>query len=245
MGDLNIHIDDLNDPVAQDLLEVMGALGMSQHVTSATHNAGHILDHIYTETNGEVQVLLCENKDYISDHCAVLCQLNVPKENIKRKTITFRKYKDINYNKFAEDCAFDCKEINDLHHLVNVFETKAGLAIDKHAPEKTKTLTIRKHHSWFTDEVHQKKCIVRKKEKIWKCNKCPENWQAFREERNQYHSMIRGIKMHILSEQIIRCKGDIKSLYRVFNDITGQKRENPMPEEHDEKDLQKILPTFS
>ena len=56
MGDLNIYIDDQEDTVAKGFLEIMEALGMSQHVTSATHNAGHMLDQIYTETDGSSHV---------------------------------------------------------------------------------------------------------------------------------------------------------------------------------------------
>ena len=95
MGDFNIHVNNLNDNEAQMFKEAMELFGLEQHVKEPTHKAGNILDQIYTEIGGNVKLHKCENKDYISDHCLIHSVINVPKENITSKTITFRKYKNI------------------------------------------------------------------------------------------------------------------------------------------------------
>jgi hypothetical protein len=183
MRDLNIHINNEADSTAQAFLQTMEALGLIQHVTSATHNAGNTLDHIYTESEGDIKLLSCTNRDFISDHCAVFCEFDLPKENMTRKTVTYRKYRDIDYDELANDLHFEMSDTQSVDQLVATFQHNIQVAIDKHAPQRRKTLTLRKHNVWFTDEVYRQKCLVRKKERIWRGAKEVHHWRAFCVER--------------------------------------------------------------
>ena len=138
MGDFNIHINNQNDTEAQVLKEAMESLGLEQHVTEPTHKAGNILDQIYTEIGGKIQINRCENRDYISDHCLIHSVINVPKENIIRKTITYRKYKNIDKVQLTKDLELDVSETVEVDKIVNIFEEKVRLLMDQHAPETKK-----------------------------------------------------------------------------------------------------------
>ena len=50
---------------------------------------------------------------------------------------------------------FDFADIHDVNKLVAEFELRASESINKLAPEKVKTLTIRQKNPWFNHEVHQ------------------------------------------------------------------------------------------
>ena len=50
LGDFNLHIDDLEVPDAHQLITSMEAFGLKQHITFSTHQLGHTLDLIATES---------------------------------------------------------------------------------------------------------------------------------------------------------------------------------------------------
>ena len=51
--------------------------------------------------------------------------------------------------------------------LVNAFEDWVQKALDKHALERMREITIRSTNPWFTSKVKDKKRAVRGREKIW------------------------------------------------------------------------------
>jgi len=237
MGDFNIHINNNNDTNAQAFVAMMEAFGLMQHVISSTHKAGNILDHIYTEVGGNICLHSCWNGDFVSDHCIIRSVLQIPKENIVKKTVTFRKYAGIDRSVLIKDLQFDFADIGDVDVLVNRFQESARNAIDNQAPEKTKTVIVRHHNMWFTDEVKQQRCVVRKCERVWKRSNTDNDWKALCIERRKYRNLLHATKREMLSSKVLDCKGDTKQLYKLFNNITGNMRDNPLPSGRTDQDL--------
>ena len=48
-GDINIHVNKLEDTDAKFLCNILEAFNITQHIKFPTHNLGHILDIIATE----------------------------------------------------------------------------------------------------------------------------------------------------------------------------------------------------
>lgn len=48
-----------------------------------THNKGHTLDHVFTES-GSKMIVDCKPGIYISDHRSVMAEVNIPKENVSK-----------------------------------------------------------------------------------------------------------------------------------------------------------------
>ena len=74
LGDFNIHINNSEDPDAQVLINTLEAFNLKQHLPFLTHNQGHILDLITTETN-TCLVTKSAPGPYISDHQMVYINL--------------------------------------------------------------------------------------------------------------------------------------------------------------------------
>ena len=53
MGDINLHIDNIDDQETQMLLDSLAAFTLTQHVRIPTHYKGHTLDAIITATEDE------------------------------------------------------------------------------------------------------------------------------------------------------------------------------------------------
>ena len=80
-GDFNIHVNSSNNR-SQGFLDILNANGLTQHVTSPTHQKGHMLDLVIIREqsnllNGSRIVFISGVRDANSssslDHYAVLC----------------------------------------------------------------------------------------------------------------------------------------------------------------------------
>ena len=79
-GDFNLHIDRPSDVSTINFLSLLEAFNLRQHVTQATHRAGHFLDLIIScnDDNGFLQSVNVHDSS-MSDHFTVMCSLNIRK----------------------------------------------------------------------------------------------------------------------------------------------------------------------
>ena len=84
-GNFNLHIDNDKDPDAHFVINMMAALGLDCHVDFPTHENGHSLDLVFTETLGEMKVIRCNPGTCLSDHCTVDCLLSLKKGQMQKK----------------------------------------------------------------------------------------------------------------------------------------------------------------
>ena len=83
-----------------------------------------------------------------------------------RKTINYWKLKNLNTRELVDDMELDELDFNekDLDNLVIEYENKIRKALNKHALEIECSIVIRHKFPWFTNEIHQQKRIVRRRE---------------------------------------------------------------------------------
>ena len=91
-GDFNIHVNK-NDQDAQAFIDIIEALGLTQHVGFETHKAGNILDLVLKEIGSKLQISPCIPGLTLSDHRAVEFTVSIPKENYTKLTTTSRDIK--------------------------------------------------------------------------------------------------------------------------------------------------------
>ena len=109
------------------------------------------------------------------------------------------------------------------------FENNVNEAIDQHAPEKTKIITVQHSNPWFTKEVKDQKRVVCNREKIWQKYRHQEYLIALKLERRKYRDMLRRIRTDKITEKVTECAGNTKKLYSLVSYLTGLEIENPMP----------------
>ena len=74
-GDVNIHVDDHNDPAACRFLDLLEAMSLTQHVAKPTHEHGRTLDLVITR---ESTNLICGRPApdiLFSDHLALTIRI--------------------------------------------------------------------------------------------------------------------------------------------------------------------------
>ena len=101
--DLNIHVNDANDPNACTVLNLLVFMGLKQHMKGSTHEGGHTLDLIITrEHDDNIKSAPVINK-FISDHAAIFCPLNSLKPPAVVKQINYRQLKAIELDALRAD----------------------------------------------------------------------------------------------------------------------------------------------
>ena len=96
---------------------------------------------------------LCDIKGNPSgDHFALLTKINVSKPPKQRKTITYRKDRDIDISYLTDDLRnISNPETNQesVEQLVKTYNSQLESVIDKHAPIQSKTITIKPNTAKF------------------------------------------------------------------------------------------------
>ena len=142
-GGFNLHIDNAKDPEAQLFTDMIAALGLHCHVNFPTHETGHSLDLIFTETLGEMKITRCNPGTYLSDHCTIECLLSLKKCNMQKKEIKYRKLKLTDPMAFSQHIKLDGYEELSLDKMVEVLGKNLQDAIDALAPIKSRTILVR------------------------------------------------------------------------------------------------------
>ena len=164
LGDFNIHINDENDNETGIFVDTMIALGFNQHVSFPTYRAGNILDLVFTETCNSIEVKSCTPGPIFSDHTAVKIVVTQSTQYIQSKLIKYRKLRDININQLNNDLEVSDIVNGPIDDMVDRLESKLLQALDKHAPEITKTVTVRHRLPWYTDNIKEQKRRIRRRE---------------------------------------------------------------------------------
>ena len=149
VGDVNFHVNDASDRSAQRFLRLLEAFKLKKHVWAPTHRSGNTLDLVITRTDERTARDFDVFDPVISDHYLVSCSLALPKKASERRDVSYRKLKSIDLQEMRHDIS-DSPLVStvdeaghDLESLLALYNTTLIGPLDKHAPLKTRTITIR------------------------------------------------------------------------------------------------------
>ena len=125
----------------------------------------------------------------------------------------------------------------------NLEETVADLGtelkhtLDKLAPVKNCSVSLRPKMPWYTNEMAQYKAKVRRREKKWLKYKLPSCWLAFKNTRNSYYGRLNNKKKEIIRIQISDSTNNSKKLYVLINNLTTKPNPIQWPIHKDKQTL--------
>ena len=222
-GDFNFHVDDISNCDAANFLDILDNFGLLQHVSGPTHRLGHTLDLIITRNNDSIISSKPVADHFISDHSTVICSLSIKKPCAIRKQITYRKIKDIDSESFARDIsqAFSQKDnISTLSSLIGQYNSNLTNLINKHAPLKTKTITIRENRKWYSQMLAEGKRERRRLEEIWRGSKLEQDHIAYQSQKNCYNNQMSDAKSQYYCDLISEKAGDQAFLFKVADSLS-------------------------
>ena len=145
MGDINFHLNNVDDPDATTLTNTLDALGLKIHNNFPMHRHENTLDILATEIASSLNITTCQPGPFLSDHCSIECTTDIIREDITRKIVSFRKIKDIVTQKFQDDVVDQLGMVNecyDIDVLVQNLDTTLWDILEVHAPLTTKSVTF-------------------------------------------------------------------------------------------------------
>ena len=169
LGDFNLHLDNLNGNTNK-FNEILTCFDLKQHVNLPSHVHGHWLDLLITKriSNSIKSVFSAAG---ISDHLAVISEIDCCKTKWNKDKISFRKINKIDYESFHSDILSSDlikKQEKDLSALCQQYDSVLSSILDKHAPVSTKTLPRKPPTPWMYPEIMEAKTLRHNLEWTWR-----------------------------------------------------------------------------
>lgn len=236
-GDLNIHYNK-DTPATVTYKDLLSSLDLCQHVHCPTHRSENTLDHILTCNSSKTELDLTEPIDdlILSDHSIISVQLSLVKDDILRKTTTYRPISKVNPENVRNGLLSIVSSLMEngtdpLESVVSQLNSDLTKLLDKLAPYKTKRLAVRTKHDWFSDEMSDLKREKRRLEKQWQNSKTQENWTLYKHCRNRYSMSLHEAKVQCYSSAVANCGKDARRLFNTVSGLLGvNKHCNPLPD---------------
>ncbi|XP_041481800.1 uncharacterized protein LOC121428971 [Lytechinus variegatus] len=236
-GDLNIHLDSLSSPNTQKFKDLLSSHGVSQIVTSPTHDKGHTLDAVIVRNSDN---LLCSGLKVIpgiSDHSAITCRLRHKRPLRTDSTFTCRNIKAINREAFANDvasCTITASDTDSVCNAVQLYNLQLSTLLDSHAPAKTRTIKNRNDCPWFNPDISAAKRKRRRLERKWRSNgKLHIDRELWCAQKNLVNSMLMMAKRSHYVGLVDDCGSDSRKLFSLANRLLNRKKSTPLPRHTD------------
>ena len=176
----------------------------------------------------------------ISDHISIISKILLPKPSLIKKTIQYRKIKNVNISELKNDIR-SSNLLSNTHYNINefaeCFNTTLSRLLEAHAPLITKTITTRPCVPWFSDEIKVIKRRRRKAEKLWRRTKKDSDLMNFKSIRNEANYLMKQAKRHFYTDIVNENSHNQKKLYAVAKILLTPKKELCFPDHHDMNSL--------
>ncbi|PFX30128.1 hypothetical protein AWC38_SpisGene5116 [Stylophora pistillata] len=186
-GDLNIPVNDTDDPNACEFLDLRVPLGLKQHAKGSTHEGGHTLDLVITREDDDIIKSAVVIDRFISHHASALCPLNSVKPLAVVKEISHRQVKAIDLDALPADLRDSdlcTTKFTDVDEMASCYNSTLQATLDKHATLKTKTVVNRKRLPLFKSQMKAALRVRRKAESIWRESKSADDLSVFKAKKN-------------------------------------------------------------
>ena len=184
LGDLNLHIDNPEDPDADQLTATLEAFGLEQHIKFTTHQLGHTLDLIAMEPATKFAFTPIPGP-YLSDHRMVIIETTSMKPTEPPQYKEYRKLTTTAITEFQKNFnnqpILDATNLEDAIHQLN---DQMLRNLNKVAPLKRRKSLKKAPKSWFNKDLLDQRKTVKNRERKWLKYGQQHQWTAFKRGRN-------------------------------------------------------------
>lgn len=195
-GDFNINLYNLNNLHVENLYSVLDEFNLSQivdsptRITSTTATLIDLIIILNAENVLEKGVIDSE----VSDHQLVYCKVKVYGKHNESKIVTYRNFKNFNYNNFEQDLFnipfFQIFDFNDIDSKVNFLVYNLIQLFNRHAPIITSKCT-KQYAPWLTDVLKTMMKLRDRALNKYKRTNNNEHWIFYKQLRNYTTQAVR------------------------------------------------------
>jgi hypothetical protein len=243
VGDFNIHVDVAGNSTACKFLTLLDSFGLSQHIRGITHLDGHTLDLVISRISDNV-VCECMVSALIEDHFAIHTLIRAHRPVRPQKRITYRELDRIDADCFMSDLlslSLFTDPSDDLNILLEQYNADLSLLLDKHAPERSKVITVRPANPWVSTDVLAIRRRCRASERRWRNRKkkglaLEIDREIVRNLLKEKRHLLKKEKSSFLNEKIAEAEGK-KSLFNIVDSFLLKKPGLKLPRHDSLPDL--------
>ena len=235
LGDFNLHFDE----DTADVLSIKRTLveqKMVQHVQKPTHKKKHILG--WVVTNDTITLLSPVNviDKLLSDHYPFHFDIQASKPSFNKKIIiTSRNIKKISIEELKIDLKLELERSGTKD--IESFNNTLVHALDRHAPEKTRTVNERKNPCpWFNVDVKNAKKEKRRAEAKWNKSGLVIHKEMYTVQKKKYKDLCNAAKRQYYDSKFREIKNS-KDFFRLTDDLLGKEKSTALPTQFEKDQL--------
>lgn len=126
---------------------------------------------------------------------------------------------------------------HDLESLLVLYNTSLIVLLDKHAPLKMRTITIRPSAPWYTEDIREEKQKRRALERRWQRTGLTADRKRFVEQSHVVNKFILQAKRAYYSRIIDENLYDPKRLFSIFDKLLHRNSDLKLPDSMDDEFL--------
>ena len=126
-------------------------------------------------------------------------------------------------------------DIDDVTNLVKMYNNVLSDLLEKHAPLKERTFTIRQDAPWYTSEIADAKRACRKAERKFRSTNLTIHKQLFQEAQIHVNHLIEHSKKNFYSSKVDTA--DQKSLFKIVDTLMNKPKKSSLPSHDSAKEL--------
>ena len=222
-GDVNIQLD-VNSGHTNAFINTISSYGLHQHISEATHRAGHILDVVISSHKIVKDDCVIVDSDTsrnfpTCDHYPLLFDLSCGVDTgSEKKTIVFRNLKAIDKNEFEADIKLTldslCPTSKSFSDCITFFNSSCTTVLNNHAPEMTKVIRDIPTAPWFDSEYKNARRERRKAEQKWRKSQLEIDRDIFVHLRLHCNELAKLKKAEFFKSRFEKHSYSQKSLYQ-------------------------------
>ena len=226
-GDLNIHVDQPDDPNAVRFHQLLASFGYVQHVTGQTHVAGHTLDLVITRSETEITGVL--TGAMISDHALVRFNLSEKKPCVVDEWTTSRAWRRLSRDNFASDLAasrlcsnLDALADSSVDQLAELYRDVLTDLLDRHCPVVKVRRRPKQKTPWFDADCRAARRRARAAERRFRRNRTDKNRQEWTDRLKAMRLLYEEKNVNYWRSEIDASKGNTRRLWQTFKSVLGE-----------------------
>jgi hypothetical protein len=238
-------MDVQDDYVAIRMRDSLDSYSLAQYVSEPTHRLGHTLDLVITRASENIVSDIHVDKSLPSDHYAVTCLLKISRPQATKKSVCFRKVRDINLENFRNDITASrliSDPADNIDTLCVQFHQVLSELLDLHAPKVTKCITLRPFAPWYDDEIRTAKRERRRCERQYLKSGLIVHKDLYQEQCRRYKDLLDAAKTSYHRSQLADC--DHRQLFRAVDKLCSANTSKKLPSHDDSAQLANDFANF-
>ena len=233
IGDLNIHMNNLDSADTNTFLDILDSLDLTNRIQFPTHKSQNTIDLVISPRQSSF-INSVSQGHLFWDHYFVNFQIQYTTTKPITKMITFRKLNSINPQAFGRDVRI----LPDDHNLVNLspneclklYRTTLTAVLNTHAPEKAKKIVTRSKIPWFNDSIAKAIRHRHMAEQILANHHSdPMAFNTFYRARYIVSNLMDAAENKFYKDSLANHQGNTKEIFKICDSLLGRNQDLPLP----------------